>query len=87
MNIPFTQRCLQSPLVFILNYITCLLEKREGRRGKKKCQEHKLSLQMHVQFSVTQTLLLGFMMLIKYYSLLTALSFLASQTETNKCMY
>lgn len=42
---------------------------------------------MHVQFSVTQSLLLGFMMLIKYYSLLTALPFLASQTEINKLTY
>lgn len=57
-----------------------------GKKKKKRSQEYKLSLQMHVQFSVTQTLLLGFMMLIKYNSLLTALSFLASQTETNKCL-
>lgn len=61
--------------------------KKKEKEKKKRSQKHKLSLQMHVQFPVTQTLLLGFMMLIKYYSLLTALSFLALQTETNKCMY
>lgn len=84
MNISVPQRGLQSLLVFILNYIISLIGK---KKKKKKSQEHKLSLQMHVQFSVTQTLLLGFTMLIKYYSLLTALPFLASQTETNKLMY